>query len=54
MKDCLPSLMSGLHMIWVLSTYYCTDSKMVPLLQRIAVTLVDKVRNTLIAETLFR
>lgn len=41
-------------MIWVLSTYYCTDSTMVPLLERIAVTLVEKVRNTLIPETLFR
>ncbi|KAI4469012.1 dynein heavy chain [Holotrichia oblita] len=53
-KDCLPSLMEGLQMIWVLSRFYCTDEQMVPLLERIAWSLCEKARNALDNSKLFR
>lgn len=53
-KDCLPALMEGLQMIWVLSRFYCTDEQMVPLLERIAWSLCEKARNALDNSKLFR
>nr|CAD7411754.1 unnamed protein product [Timema poppensis] len=41
--DILPSMMDGLHMIWVLSQFYSTDEKMIGLLERIAYVLCNKV-----------
>lgn len=53
-KESIPVLMDGLHLIWVLSRYYCTDETMVPLMQRIVYCLVDKVRANLDNQSLFR
>ncbi|KAB0803715.1 hypothetical protein PPYR_00685 [Photinus pyralis] len=53
-NECLPSLMDGLHMVWVLSRYYCTDEQMVPLLERISWCLCEKTKIALNTETLFR
>lgn len=53
-KDLLPSLFDGLHMIWVLSRHYGSDETMVPLLERIAWCLCDKTVNLLDNEKLFR
>ncbi|KAK5648316.1 hypothetical protein RI129_003208 [Pyrocoelia pectoralis] len=52
--ECLPCLMDGLHMVWVLSQYYCTDEQMVPLLERISWCLCEKTKTALNTETLFR
>lgn len=41
-------------MIWVLSSHYCTDAKMVPLIHRISWVLAEKVRSLLDVETVFR
>ncbi|KAL3287845.1 hypothetical protein HHI36_002303 [Cryptolaemus montrouzieri] len=53
-KDILMELMDGLQLIWVLSRYYCTDEKMVPLMERIAYCLKVKVKSALNPEFLFR
>ncbi|KAF2892470.1 hypothetical protein ILUMI_13689 [Ignelater luminosus] len=53
-NECLPNLMDGLHMIWVLSRFYCTDEQMIPLLERIAWCLCEKVMIALDSERLFR
>ncbi|XP_045466201.1 dynein axonemal heavy chain 10 [Harmonia axyridis] len=53
-KGILMELMDGLQLIWVLSRYYCTDEKMVPLMERIVYCLKEKVRKALNPEFLFR
>lgn len=53
-RDCLPSLLEGMHMIWILSRYYCTDATMVPLLERIAWCLCEKVKTAMNNTTIFR
>lgn len=40
-------------MIWALSRFYCTDETMIPLCERIAWTLKEKVTTILKASTLF-
>lgn len=50
----IPNLMNGLHMIWVLSSFYCNDETMVPLCERIAWTLRYKVEVILDVKSLFR
>ena len=52
--ECLPILMEGLQMIWVLSRFYCSDEQMVPLLERIAWSLCDKARGAMDNAVLFR
>ncbi|CAG9834619.1 unnamed protein product [Diabrotica balteata] len=46
--------MEGLQLIWVLSGYYNTDEVMVPFMERIVWCLLEKVRNALNNEMLFR
>ncbi|KAF8569239.1 hypothetical protein P879_02503 [Paragonimus westermani] len=41
--DTLEPLMQALHMIWVLSRYYNRDENMVPLMERIATVIAEKV-----------
>nr|XP_023024309.1 dynein heavy chain 10, axonemal [Leptinotarsa decemlineata] len=53
-KECIPQLIDGLHLIWVLSSYYNTDEIMVPFMERIVWSLLEKVRTSLDNETLFR
>lgn len=53
-KDTLPNLMDGLHMVWVLSRFYSTDEHMVPLMERIAWCLCQKVALILDNEKIFR
>lgn len=53
-KDCLPSLMKSLQYIWDLSEYYGKEEHMVPLLERIAYMLTEKVRLSLDIDTIFR
>lgn len=54
MKEAVIGLMEGLHMIWVLSPFYSTDEQMVPLLEKIAWILQQKVTNSLNVKTLFK
>ncbi|CAH2003821.1 unnamed protein product, partial [Acanthoscelides obtectus] len=53
-KKCIPHLIEGLHLIWVLSSYYNTDEVMTPFMERIVWCLLQKVRTTLNNENLFR
>lgn len=51
---CIPLLMDGLELIWILSNYYNNDEVMVPFMERIVWCLLDKSRKFLNNETLFR
>ncbi|KAJ8963302.1 hypothetical protein NQ318_018771 [Aromia moschata] len=53
-SDCIPLLMSGLRLVWVLSRYYNTDEVMVPFMERILWCLLHRVRANLDIESLFR
>ncbi|XP_066245712.1 dynein axonemal heavy chain 10 isoform X2 [Euwallacea similis] len=53
-KDCIPDLIEGLHLIWVLSRYYNTDEIMVSFMERIVWCLLEKVRKVLNSQYIFR
>ncbi|KAH1015210.1 dynein axonemal heavy chain 10 [Dendroctonus ponderosae] len=53
-RDCIPDLIEGLHLIWVLSRYYNTDEVMVPFMERIVWCLLEKVRKVLDSNVIFR
>ncbi|KAF7265371.1 hypothetical protein GWI33_021219 [Rhynchophorus ferrugineus] len=53
-KDCIPDLIEGLHLIWVLSRYYNSDEVMVPFMERIVWCLLEKVRGALDSNYIFR
>ncbi|XP_066140827.1 dynein axonemal heavy chain 10 [Euwallacea fornicatus] len=53
-KDCIPDLIDGLHLIWVLSRYYNTDEVMVSFMERIVWCLLEKVRKVLDSQYIFR
>ncbi|XP_043285591.1 dynein axonemal heavy chain 10-like [Venturia canescens] len=50
----LPPLTEGMRMIWVLSKYYSTEDKMVPLLERISWQLCQNIMKNLAIEDLFK
>ncbi|KAJ8934453.1 hypothetical protein NQ314_013327, partial [Rhamnusium bicolor] len=52
--DCIPLIIDGLHLIWILSRYYNTDEVMVPFMERIVWCLLEKVTKILNNEILFR
>jgi len=41
--DTLPSMMHAIRMVWIISRHYNTDERMVPLMERIALKIADKV-----------
>ncbi|XP_060518939.1 LOW QUALITY PROTEIN: dynein axonemal heavy chain 10 [Cylas formicarius] len=53
-KECIPDLMEGLHLIWVLSRYYNTDETMVPFMERVVWCFLDKTQRHLDNAFLFR
>jgi len=53
-RSCLPALIDGFYMLWVISQFYCAEEKMVGLMNRIAVTLCEKVVTVLDVATLFK
>ncbi|XP_050455387.1 dynein axonemal heavy chain 10 [Cataglyphis hispanica] len=52
--ECIPSLMEGLRMLWVLSSYYCREDKMILLMDRISWQLCENVRRNLAIVSLFK
>ena len=50
----LPSMMNALRMVWIISRHYNTDARMVPLMERIAWLVAEKVRATINPRTLLR
>ena len=41
--DTIPSLMNALHMVWIISRHYNKDERMVPLMERIAWEVAERV-----------
>ena len=41
--DLMPSMMNALRMVWIISRHYNTDQRLVPLMERIAWLIADKV-----------
>ena len=51
--DTLPALMNALRMVWVISRHYNTDGRMVPLMERIAWELCERISRTVNIRTIF-
>lgn len=52
--DTLPSMMNAIRMVWIISRHYNTDERMVPLMERIASEIVDKVAVEINIQTILR
>lgn len=52
--ETLPNLMVALRMVWIISRYYNTDDRMVPLMERIAWQLCERVMRIINIKTLFQ
>jgi dynein heavy chain len=52
--EILPSLMSALRMVWIISRHYNTDQRMVPLMERVAWLIADKVARKIDVHKLLR
>lgn len=52
--ETLPGLMNSLRMVWVISRHYNTDERMVPLMERIAWELCERVARVVHIRTIFR
>lgn len=52
--ETLPKMMSALRMVWIISRHYNRDERMVPLMERIANQLCERVARSINVRTLFR
>jgi dynein heavy chain len=52
--DTLPSMMNAIRMVWIISRHYNTDERMVPLMERIAGEIADKVVKEIEIKTILR
>ncbi|KAG2470484.1 DYH10 protein, partial [Polypterus senegalus] len=52
--DTIPQMMNGLKMVWIISSHYNKDERMVPLMERIAWELSDRVSRVVDIRTLFK
>ena len=52
--ETLPALMNSLRMVWVISRHYNTDERMVPLMERIAWEVCERVARVVNVKTVFR
>ncbi|XP_017580699.2 dynein heavy chain 10, axonemal [Pygocentrus nattereri] len=52
--DTIPQMMNGLRMVWIISSHYNTDERMVPLMERIAWELAERVARVVSVHVLFR
>ncbi|XP_031448519.1 dynein heavy chain 10, axonemal isoform X3 [Phasianus colchicus] len=52
--DTIPSLMNALRMVWIISRHYNTDERMVPLMERIAWEISNRVCKVVDLHTLFK
>ena len=52
--DTLPTMMNSLRMVWVISRHYNTDERMVPLMERIAWELCERVARIINIRTIFK
>nr|WAW84832.1 axonemal dynein heavy chain 10 [Halisarca dujardinii] len=51
--ETLPALMNALRMVWVISRHYNTDERMVPLMERLAWELCERVKRVVNIRTIF-
>ena len=52
--DSIPSMMNALRMVWVISRHYNRDERMVPLMERIAGELCERVTRAVDIRTVFK
>eukprot|EP00906_Rhabdomonas_costata_P000974 RCo001402 len=52
--DTLPSMMTAIRMVWIISRYYNTDERMMGLLEKIANTIAEKVAKHINVRTILR
>lgn len=52
--DTIPSMMNALRMVWIISRHYNIDERMVPLMERIAWELAERVARVIQVRTLFK
>ncbi|MBN3296580.1 DYH10 protein, partial [Amia calva] len=52
--DTIPLMMNGLRMVWIISGHYNKDERMVPLMERVAWQLAERVAIVVNVRTLFR
>lgn len=52
--DTLPSMMKALRMVWIISRHYNRDERMVPLMERIAWEIAERVANVINVRNLYQ
>ncbi|KAL2092820.1 hypothetical protein ACEWY4_012618 [Coilia grayii] len=52
--DTIPLMMNGLRMVWIISSHYNTDERMVPLMERIAWELSERVARVVNVRIIFK
>ncbi|XP_064619187.1 dynein axonemal heavy chain 10-like isoform X2 [Lineus longissimus] len=52
--DTIPSMMNALRMVWIISRHYNRDERMVPLMERIAWELAERVAKVINIRTLYK
>lgn len=52
--DTLPSMMNALRMVWIISRHYNRDERMIPLMERIAWELAERVARVIQVRTLYK
>ena len=53
-SETIPAMMNSLRMVWVISRHYNTDERMVPLMERIAWELCERVARVIDVKTIFK
>ena len=52
--DTIPSMMNALRMVWIISRHYNRDERMVPLMERIAWELTERVNRVIVIRNLYK
>ena len=52
--DTIPSMMNALRMVWIISRHYNRDERMVPLMERIAWEIAERVTRVINVRTLYK
>ncbi|XP_069922194.1 dynein axonemal heavy chain 10 isoform X1 [Oryctolagus cuniculus] len=52
--DTIPSMMSALRMVWIISRHYNKDERMIPLMERVAWEIAERVCRVVNLRTLFK
>lgn len=52
--ETIPSMMSALRMVWIISRHYNKDERMIPLMERIAWEIAERVCKVVNLRTLFK